>query len=446
MKTQLSKFNWIQAWNNYWFKPIPLFDLAILRVIVVTFQIVYLLKGNYLDKLYKHTLLADSFYQPSWILRLLLPFGSDYQPSFMVLAAVFWLTLISGVTSLVGYKTRISLTVFAISNLIMQTYIYAFGDFHHPEALMIITLMILPFSPAGQVFSLDNLLRRIGHNVKQVRFSFGNNLEETSPFASWPLLLIRWMYAWIYLSAAVSKLTYGPKGIHLDWVNGITLQAYLVQDGLRWHSDLGVWLGQHHTLALISSWVALLFELTFGLVLIFPKLARFYIPLGASFHIGIYLAQKAPFFQYLAIYSVFIPWTKICHLFTRRNQPKAEIFFDGMCPLCIRSMTTLSYFDWFERITYSEVQERWKTLNQRFPHLTYEDGLAQMHLLLPNGKVKKGFFAFRSLLWFLPPLYPLLIMAYFPGASVVGPQIYQFVASRRKRLTEDCGCGAKRGK
>jgi len=56
---------------------------------------------------------------------------------------------------------------------------------------------------------------------------------------------------------------------------------------------------------------ALLFELTFFVVLIRPSLAWLYLPAGVMMHTGIYLTMKAPFFQYIALYSVFVPWAVI---------------------------------------------------------------------------------------------------------------------------------------
>lgn len=94
-------------------------------------------------------------------------------------------------------------------------------------------------------------------------------------------------------------------------MNGFTLQFYLIQDGLRWDSAVGVWLGEHHRIAELMSWFTVMFEGTFFLVLLFPVLALVYVPLGIVMHVGIYVAMKAPFFEWVVLYSVFVPWNEV---------------------------------------------------------------------------------------------------------------------------------------
>ncbi|MFM6203915.1 hypothetical protein, partial [Planktothrix sp.] len=102
-------------------------------------------------------------------------------------------------------------------------------------------------------------------------------------------------------------------------MNGYTLQYFLTNDGLRWGSDLGVWLGQYRIVGIVFGWIAIIFEATFFLVLIFPQLVWVYIPAGIGFHTGIYLTQRAPFFPFMALYSVFIPWTWVIKTLTLRQ-------------------------------------------------------------------------------------------------------------------------------
>lgn len=428
--------SWTQRWNNYWFQPAPLFNLAVCRIIIVTFQVLYIVRRDYLNEILSRADLTNSPYEPVLIVRLLtLPWGASTPPPDLFLSGMFWVAMISGIFSIVGFKTNLSLWGCALSNLFIQAYLYSFGEHHHSQALMMMSLLILALSPSGKMLSIDDLQHRLRRNIKQKRFAIFHLLDENSLFARWPLLLIQWMYAFVYMSAAVAKLADGGPA----WLNGYTLQFYLLQDGLTWDRDLGILLAQNHGFALISSWAAVLFEATFFLVLIFPKLAWLYIPLGASFHTGIYLAQMAPFFQYVTIYVVFIPWKSALEIISNRlglsrSTPKPEILYDGQCPLCIRSMTVLCYFDWFKRLQYSDLEGRWQSLAESHPHIPLEALLDEMHLILPNGAVRKGFFAFRAILRYLPPLWPLLLICYFPGTSKIGPKIYKFIADRRPKF------------
>ena len=95
--------------------------------------------------------------------------------------------------ALIGLRTNTSLIIFAVGNVFMQAFAYSFGDFHHPEALMMITLSVLALSPAGGVLSIDDLRRRLRLNAEKKRFSVFNIMDENSAFARWPLLLVQWI-------------------------------------------------------------------------------------------------------------------------------------------------------------------------------------------------------------------------------------------------------------
>lgn len=423
-------------WNAYWFSPAPSFNLAVCRIAVVGFQIFHLITDNFWGKLVEYSTLPNFLYDPLPVLQLLLlPFGSDYRPLFLFLASVFWLTLVAGVLGLLGLLTNLNLVIFAVGNIFIQAYLYSFRDFHHSEALVMIGLLILALSPTGRVLSLDDLRRRIQLNVKRQRFEAFDIKDENRTFARWPMLLLQWMFAIVYLDSAMSKFSKGG----LDWMNGYTLQYYLWQDGLIWDRDFGVWFAQQHTLAMLAAWVAILFEATFFLVLIFPRLIWLYIPMGISFHTGIYIAQKAPFLKYIALYSVFIPWAAIAKTLSYRRKfsslkhhRQPEVLYDGQDLQCIRLMTLLCYFDWLNRLRFSDLEGRSPSLSENHPEISLQDKRQNIHLLLPNGSMRNGFFAFRESLRYLPPLWPLFVISYLPYASTISAKIYG--SPKQKRI------------
>jgi hypothetical protein len=220
-----------------------------------------------------------------------------------VLWSVYWITAIGGVLALIGCWTRCSLLVFALGNVFMQAFYYSFGDMHHNQAALIIALGVLALAPSGAVLSVDAWRRRSG-SAAGARWTRPH--EARSDFARWPLLVTRWLLALIYGSAALSKLV--ASGV--DWINGYTLQYYLLDDGLRNGMELGVRLGAYHLPVVVLSWVSMLFEGTFFLVLVAPRLAWVYLPVGIALHLGIYWTMKAPFFQFSVLYAAFVPWTR----------------------------------------------------------------------------------------------------------------------------------------
>jgi predicted DCC family thiol-disulfide oxidoreductase YuxK len=428
----------VERWNKYWFRPASLLNLAICRILIVGVQLSVLIGSDYhnYNRLYQLAELPDNLYEPLPVLRLFLwPFDWMYRPPIEVLLAVYFVSLIAGGLSLVGLKTGFSLFVFTMSSLFLQSFSYSFHEYHHPEALMMMALLLLSLGPAGAVLSVDDLWQRLRSNSAKRRFVAGTNImDETNAFARWPLLLLQWLLALVYLAAAGSKL--GAAG--LDWMNGYTLQYYVLRDGLRW-SEFGVWVAHQPTLVLLLSWISMLFEATFFSVLIFPMLACLYIPLGLAFHLGIYLTMGAFFFQFMVIYSVFVPWTRVLKTFSRsiawlRPGKQLEIFFDGQCPLCIRTVTILHYFDWFNALAFTDLKTGWSHLARKHPEISLDACRREMHLLCPDGSVRKGFFAFRELFWCLLPLSPLLIVFYFPLASTLGPKLYRSIAAIRSRF------------
>lgn len=427
-------------WKAYWFRPVPLFNLAICRIGIVGFQLFWLLvERDFLD-ISKHLLkLPPQLYRPFPILHLLIwPIGWRYEPSFAVLEIICWVTIISGFFGLVGFMTTPSLMIFAVGNVFMQAFVYAFGEMHHPEAIMMIALTVLALSPAGGVLSVDDVRHRLSRSLRERRFDKYSILNDTSVFALWPILLLQWIFSLVYFSAAMEKLLYSG----LDWMNGYTLQYFLVRDGLRWDSSLGIWLGQHHFLVLVLSIFTIVWEAIFFLVLIIPSLAYVFVPLGIAFHTGIYLTMRAPFFQWYSVYTVFFPWDRMVRSLSRRigwlrTPEKTEVLYDGQCPLCLRSMTLLSYFDWFGRLTYTDVVQHWPELAKRYPDIPREEYLREMFVLGRDGALRRGFFAFREIFRQLPLLWPVLVLFYLPMASNIGPRIYGMVASRRKRF-EHC--------
>ncbi len=416
MTASKKQFIPLNIWNNYWFHPAPSFNLAICRIIIIGVQLGYLLVEDYAPNVMSQTAIPGRTYSPLPVFQLLnAPFPWHAPPS-AFLIAVLLATFVSGALSVVGFKTNFNLLVFALGNVYIQTYLYSFGSFHHPEAIMLIALFILALSPAGKAISIDDFSDRLKRNLYTQSVQPTHTLQANSLLSRWPLLLIQWLFAITYFSAALNKLSVDGPGLAFsaNWMNGYTLQYYLLTDGLLWNSSFGVWLGHQHQLAIVSSWVAILFESTIFLTLIFPKLVWIYVPTGIAFHLGIYFAQRAPFFQYLPLYAVFIPWSAVAKAIAHRlkrsyqHHPKPELIYDSSRAGCIRAATLLRYFDWSDRLAYSP-QQSLEPPRQNTPRDESKLSLAQ-----PNGTQIQGNLAFRKAIRYIPPLWPLLPLTYLP--------------------------------
>ncbi len=303
----------MKGWNAYWFRPAPCIDLAVVRIIIVGTQLLLLLlhptpNGGHADV--DH--LPDWMYDPITALRFfILPFGSDYRPSYTEIYFIQNVAIVAGCLALVGLMTRMALLIFAICNIFIVAWFYSFANYHHSEAPMFIALLVLAFSPAGQVLSVDARLRSRGSSRTSAAM-----LSEYSELVGWPILLIQWLFVLIYLSAVMSKLLFVGG---LDWLNGYTLQYYLIQDSMRGSGSLmGAWFAQHHILVMLGQYGVILFQSTFVLAVIFPKLRWIYLPVGMGFHIANIVLLNALFPQWMAMYCVFIPWKRLFELLRER--------------------------------------------------------------------------------------------------------------------------------
>lgn len=319
-------------WDSYWFAPGPVLDLAIVRILLVGLWQIVLFWPNALmpQPVYETfgSLLAlpESSYAPLPVFRLVtLPLGAGYRPTLAHLELALALTKTVGFFALLGLFTRASLGLYLLGLLFMIGHHYSYGDYHHVETIPLMTLAVLAASPSGAALSIDAWLRRrrarepaapSGRRVlsldawfRRVRGATPSPapplLERASRLATWPRTLMAWMFSIVYLSAALCKLLGGG----LDWMNGFTLQASMLQAALFWDVPLGRALAGNHVAMHALTWVTILFEGTFFLVLLRPRLAPLYAIAGALFHVGIQLTMNVPFALYVPCFGMLVPWT-----------------------------------------------------------------------------------------------------------------------------------------
>lgn len=292
----------IRAWNNYWFPDAPLLDLAILRIIAIGTQLgLMLFDPRYgLEHLAKMANVPDAFYRPLNFFQPVIVLLGGHRITVPEMQTVQVVTIVIGIFALIGLFSRVTIFLFALGCAIIQLWILSHGDIHHPEAAMVIALALLALAPSGAVLSVDAWLKR-----ETRKMGFRRQLLTTSREAKWVVLMVQWFFGLMYLSAFWAKLSTG----NLQWANGYTLQYYMAQDGARWDSLLGTWMSQFHWLNFLGQWGILLFQGTFFISLLIPILKWIYVPAGMLMHIGIYLTLEAPFFQWSALYFVFVPWT-----------------------------------------------------------------------------------------------------------------------------------------
>ena len=282
---------WMDRWNAYWFPVTPTLDLAVCRIVAVAAQLLW-----FFPNLAEHTNLLvknTDFIEPQLIVRIiaaLVPREAFFTPG--VFTALYWVTMLAGVSALVGFFTRASLFAFALGTWIFVAHLFSYGDRHHTEALFCIFLMLLALAPSGERLSVDAVLRR----------RRGIAPQERSELALWPLKVVHVLVALTYFSAGMSKLLFSG----FRWMNGYTLQSHAFGDALQRGHPLGVWLAQQHTLAVVLSYFTIMLEIFFWVSLFTPRLAPLFFLAALGFQVGLYVTAGYDFFQHMVLLGLLL--------------------------------------------------------------------------------------------------------------------------------------------
>src|SRR5262249_37547113 len=145
--------------------------------------------------------------------------------------------------------------------------VYSFTNVHHGDSLLGIALVALAICPSTGALSVLSLWRR------RVR------AEPTAStlVSGWPAQLVRVQIAVTYFLAGYAKLVLaGPA-----WGDGVSLQHYLLLRG----QPIGYWLAEHAAVCTVLSVATLVLELTFPVVLFWPRLRWLFVPAVVAFHL-----------------------------------------------------------------------------------------------------------------------------------------------------------------
>jgi hypothetical protein len=282
---------WIERWNAYWFPITSTVPLAICRILMVPAQLYWMALS--MDHQYSLLTRNSAFIDPQLLIRAvttIVPRDLLFSPSGF--QGLYWITALGGVLALIGLFTRGSLFVFALANWIFIAHEYSYADVHHTEVVFSILLMLLAFAPSGDSLSIDALLRR-----RKAGAAGKASVPHQSDMAMWPLKTAHALMALTYFSTGLTKLVFGG----LRWMNGYTLQAYLLADGVRRDLPIGVWLAQHRTLCVLLSIGTVVFELSFAISLFRPRIAPLFFLGGLFFQVGLLVAAGHGFYPHMFV-------------------------------------------------------------------------------------------------------------------------------------------------
>jgi predicted DCC family thiol-disulfide oxidoreductase YuxK len=112
---------------------------------------------------------------------------------------------------------------------------------------------------------------------------------------------------------------------------------------------------------------------------------------------------------------------------------RAVLIYDAACPLCREAVGWLSRRAMrgeFEFLPCQSAERR-----ARFPRIEERTCLATMQLVLPDGQVRAGAAAAPEILRRLRGWRWLAVAFRFPGARLLAPVVYGWIARHRYRIS-----------
>lgn len=281
----------LRRFDAYWMAPGSARNLAMLRILVGGYGVVYLaLRGpalasvaDFAPNRYTPVGVANLAQEPleAWLVRLL-PVAA----------------FITGIAFVAGWRFAVSGPLFALLLLWVTTYRNSFGQIFHTENLLVLHVLVLAFVPAARALAMD--ARRAGHPA-------GSGIEY-----GWPVRLMCVLTVLTYVIAGVAKLQIGG----LEWITSGALQNHVAYDNLRkillgdWHSPLGAWLVEFGWIFPPLAALSVAFELGAPVALLHRKVAATWVAGVWAFHLGIF-ATMAILFPYQLLGFAFLPFFRL---------------------------------------------------------------------------------------------------------------------------------------
>jgi len=265
-----------------WFVPAPSLRLAVVRVLICSFAVVWLLGFGplLLSGLWSP---AERF-EPIGVASLL---SAPLAPALGV--GAWLLTLIAGIAALLGWRFRLIGPMFALGLLWVTTYRNCWGMIFHSENLLVMHTLILAMLPASDAWSLD--ARRAS------RSALPEARSDPHWRYGWGLRLMAAVTVLAYLLAGVAKLrNAGPA-----WLDGDVLLSQVAWDNLRkielgdLHSPIGATLSAYPAVFIPLAWTSMILELGAPLALFGRRVAWVWAVGMWAFHVGVLLIMAISF-------------------------------------------------------------------------------------------------------------------------------------------------------
>jgi predicted DCC family thiol-disulfide oxidoreductase YuxK len=356
-----------------------------------------------------------------------IPFVEQASP---VVDMFLWLWAVLAACMALGLYTRFA----AVGNYLLWLVFVGFtpmwmdfdGGF---DQMMIGISFLMMFLPAERGVSLDNLRYKLSYS------SPGRHYQpNTSLSVLCYLLPVAIVLGLLYLDAGIHKLSAE------FWRNG--MGSWLPATHPYYMSPLNMsWLLENEWLERIIGYSLITFQFLF-LPLLWFRWAR--VPLlliGVSFHVGIILSLNIYQFGFgmLAPYALMVPfhWWRVL----RFKAASLTVYYDGLCPLCNRTVIILSHFDIFGAVEFKDLQTHAKDCRS-LDAIPEAELLTDLYAVDGVGKLFAGIDTYTHILTAMVYPAPLAWIIRLPGIYHLAKAAYRRIADNRTRLVCDETCAA----
>lgn len=281
--------NLLRAFDRYWLAPVPAARLALLRILIGAYALLYLVVR--FPNLRSVARFDRIDFHPVGLAAVL----SEPLPS-SVVTALPLLALACAVPFVVGFRYRIFGPLFAALFLWVTTYRNSFGMIFHTENLLSLQLLLVGLAPAADAFSLD--ARRLAA------------APEPDGRYGWAIRAMVWVTVIAYVLAGIAKL----KLAGFTWLDGELLRRHIAHDNLRklelgsYHAPLGAALVRYAAPFQLFAVLTVLIELGAPTALLGRRLAIVWCLAAWCFHVGVLALMAIPFPYQLSLiaYAPFV--------------------------------------------------------------------------------------------------------------------------------------------
>jgi predicted DCC family thiol-disulfide oxidoreductase YuxK len=330
----------------------------------------------------------------------------------------------------IGWRTRLVIPLCALCTLVMQGILREYSGFWHQNLVPVYVLTVLSFTPCGDGWSLDRLLR-IARGQPVV------DSEKATPLYGWARYACWVPIALTYASAGFSKLRISGIG----WISARNMRGLLYEQTLYPRAD-NLSISMH--LSSLPDYVfvflaitAILSEALFITVLFSRTFRKIMPAFGMLMHVGIVFLQNIVFFDLTLLLFIFYDFDgarrRIAQSLKKRGP--ITVLYDGLCPLCRRTVQVLGSLDLFDRLEFTD----FRTSDAGNLAAVYGSGatlaaLEEEMFVSARGRGYRGVEAYRKLATALPALWPIAPLLFIPGAVTAARAVYRYVAANRQTL------------